>query len=179
MNTQTTYTLLAMYLVVLAIQRSWELWLSRRNWEKLRAQGAREVAGSHFPLFVALHVLYPFALVCEVVLGARPGPGWPLWAAVWIAAQWLRYASVRALGERWNVRIVLLPGAPLVQGGPYRWLPHPNYLAVALELISAPLVFGAWRTAAAATLVNAIAMAVRIPAENRALREAAAEQVSS
>jgi methyltransferase len=176
MSARSTNALLVLYLAVLAIQRLWELSRSRRNWERVRLRGAREVGGSHFPLFVALHVLYPIALIVEVVTVARPGPGWPLWAAVWVVAQWLRYSAVRALGERWNVRIVVIPGEPPVRTGPYQWIAHPNYLAVALELVAAPLVFGAWRTAAAASLVNAIAMAIRIPAENRALREAGAER---
>ena len=83
--------------------------------------------------------------------------------------------AVRTLGERWNVRIVVLPGQPPVSSGIYRWLPHPNYLAVALEFVAAPLMFGAWRTAVICTVLNALAMAVRIPAEVRALREAAGE----
>jgi len=92
---------------------------------------------------------------------------------VWLAAQGLRVAAVRALGERWNVRIVVVPGEPPVSRGIYRWLAHPNYLAVALEFVSAPTMFGAWRTAGAFSALNALAMAVRIPAEERALREAA------
>ena len=163
---------LATYLVVLAAQRVGELVLSRRNLERLRSQGAREVGGGHFPLFVVLHALYPVALVIEVLRGARPGDGWPLWLAVWLAAQALRVAAIATLGERWNVRIVVLPGAPPVRRGIYRWLAHPNYVAVALEFVAAPLMFGAWRTAVAASLLNALAMAVRIPAEERALREA-------
>ncbi len=119
-----------------------------------------------------LHAFYPVALVAEVFRGARPGPGWPLWLGCWLAAQALRLAAIGALGERWNVRIVVLPGVPPVRRGIYRWLAHPNYLAVALEFVAAPLMFGAWRTAIAASTMNAVAMAVRIPAEERALREA-------
>jgi methyltransferase len=163
---------LATYLVVLAVQRVGELALSRRNLRRLHVRGAREVAAGHFPLFVVLHALYPLALIGEVVWGARPGPAWPLWLALWLVAQALRVASIAALGERWNVRIVVLPGVPPVRRGIYRWLAHPNYLAVALEFVAAPLMFGAWRTAFAGSLFNAMAMAVRIPAEERALREA-------
>jgi len=167
---------LAIYLAVLAVERVGELALSRRNVRRLRARGAREVGAGHFWLFVVLHALYPLALVLEVVRGARPGPGWPLWLALWLVAQALRVAAVAALGERWNVRIVVLPGVPPVQRGIYRWLAHPNYLAVALEFVSAPLMFGAWRTALAGSLLNAGALAVRIPAEERALREAGEAQ---
>ena len=160
------------YLVVLAVQRFGELALSRRNFQRLRGRGAREEGAGHFSLFIMLHALYPVALVVELLRGARPGPGWPLWLTAWLLAQALRVAAIVALGERWNVRIVVLPGVPPVRRGVYRWLAHPNYLAVALEFVAAPLMFGAWRTAIAASLFNAVAMAVRIPAEERALREA-------
>ena len=172
MTTSSPWRSLAAYLVVLAAQRLGELALSRRNLERLRARGAQEVGASHFPLFVVLHALYPMALVVEVMRGARPGPGWPVWLVTWLAAQALRAAAIVTLGERWNVRIVLLPGVPPSRRGVYRWLAHPNYLAVALEFVAAPLMFGAWRTALAASLFNALAMAVRIPAEERALRAA-------
>ena len=165
---------LAVYLAVLLLQRLGELWLSRRNIARLAARGGVELHAGHFWMFVVLHAAYPLALVAEVVAGARPGPAWPVWLGVWLAAQALRVAAVRTLGERWNVRIVVLPGEPPVSAGIYRWLPHPNYVAVALELVSAPLAFGAWRTAAAFSALNALAMAVRVPAEERALREAAA-----
>jgi methyltransferase len=165
---------LCVYLGVVAAQRSGELWLSRRNLASLAARGAVESHGGHFWMFVVLHSAYPAALVAEVLTGARPPAAWPLWLGVWLAAQALRAASVRALGERWNARIVVVPGEPPVTQGIYRWLAHPNYVAVALEFVSGALMFGAWRTAGAFSALNALAMAVRIPAEERALREAAA-----
>src|SRR5262249_7035367 len=148
--------------------RGVELWLSSRNRARLRSRGAVEVGAGHFPLFVALHAVYPAALVIEVLRGARPGAAWPLWLALWLAAQGLRIAAMRALGERWNARIVVLPGEPPVRTGIYRWLAHPNYVAVAIEFVTGPLVFGAWRTAVGASLGNALALAVRIPVEERA-----------
>ena len=161
---------LGLFLVVLAAQRLGELVLSARNARRLVARGAREHAGGHFPLLVLVHVLFPLLLVVEVVgLGARPGPAWPLWLALWLGAQALRYAAVRALGERWTVRIFVLPGAPLVTGGPYRWVRHPNYLAVVLELLAAPMLFGAWRTALVVGVLDAFALRLRIAEEERAL----------
>jgi methyltransferase len=171
---------LAGYLVAVLLQRVGELWLSRRNLARLVGRGAIEAHAGHFWMFVVLHAGYPIALVAEVVVGgARPPAAWPLWLATWLAAQALRVAAIRALGERWNVRIVVLPGAAPVRDGVYRWLAHPNYVAVALEFISAPLMFGAWRTAVACSALNALAMAVRIPAEERALRAAAESQPRS
>ena len=162
---------LVVYLIVLALQRSGELVLSARHVRRLRARGAREHGAAHFPWIVGVHVLFPLLLGLEVgVLGARPGPGWPLWLMLWLAAQALRYAAVRALGERWTVHIWVLPGEPLVQRGPYRWLRHPNYVAVGLELIAAPLIFGAWRTAIVISLLDLIVLRMRIRAEEAALR---------
>ncbi len=161
---------LAVFLAVLAVQRTTELVISARHSRRLRARGAREVGAGHFPLIVAVHVAFPLALAAEVLLlGARPGPLWPAWLGLWLAAQALRVAAIRALGERWSVRILILPDAPLVRRGPYRLLRHPNYLAVALELLAAPLMFGAWRTALAITLFDLVALAIRIRAEDRGL----------
>jgi len=173
MSAAVPWAPLGAYLAVLALQRAGELLLSARNLGRLRARGAVEYGAGHFPLFVLLHGAYPVALVLEVLAGARAGPAWPLWLGLWLAAQALRITAIGTLGERWNVRIVVLPGEPPVERGIYRWLPHPNYVAVALEFVAAPLMFGAWRTALGGSLLNAVAMAVRIPAEERALRRAA------
>jgi methyltransferase len=160
----------ASFTALLGVQRLWELGLSKRHAEALRARGAIEHGSGHFPLFVVLHTLLLVGMVAEVAwLGARPGALWPLWALLFIAAQLLRYAAIRALGPYWNVRVLVIPGAPLVKSGPYRFLKHPNYVAVALELVAAPMIFGAWRTALAVTLLNALALMVRIRCEDRAL----------
>jgi methyltransferase len=120
-----------------------------------------------------VHALFPILLGLEVLLlGARPDAGWPLWLALWLAAQALRYAAVGALGERWTVRIWVLPGAPLVRRGPYRLLRHPNYVAVVVELLAAPLLFGAWRTALVIGVLDLLVLRQRIRAEEAALGSA-------
>ena len=172
MNDAVVWGAYAAHIALFAFTRVGELLLSRRNLAKLRALGARESSAKHFPWIVLLHSSYPLALGWEIASGAAPRAAWPLWLVVWGVAQGLRFASIRALGPRWNVRIVTLPGEPRVTHGIYRWLRHPNYLAVVLEFLAAPLAFGAWRTALACTLANAAVMAVRIPAEERALLEA-------
>jgi methyltransferase len=169
-----TVAALAVYLAALLLARTGELALSRRNLARLAARGGVEAHAGHFWMFVVLHAAYPVALVAEVIAGARPPAWWPVWLAFWLAAQALRAAAIAALGERWNVRIVVVPGELPVRHGIYRWLSHPNYIAVALEFVAAPLLFGAWRTAVVFSAFNALAMAVRIPAEERALRTAAA-----
>jgi methyltransferase len=161
---------LAAFLAFLVVQRGLELVLSARNARRLAARGGREFGARHFPLLVLVHTLFPLLLMAEVaLLGARPGPAWPLWLGLWLAAQALRYWAITALGDAWNVRIWVVPGAPLVSRGPYRFLRHPNYVAVVVELIAAPLLFGAWRTALVITVLNALALRIRIAAEERAL----------
>jgi methyltransferase len=161
---------LAAFLVVLAVERAIELQLSARNAARARARGGTEHGRGHFALFVALHALLPFALIAEVGwMRARPGPTWPLWLALFLLGQALRVWAIRTLGERWNVRVWVVPGEPPIRRGPYRWLRHPNYLAVVLELLAGPMMFGAWRTAVAASALNVVALAVRIPVEERAL----------
>lgn len=161
---------LGAFLLVIVLQRLAELALSARNARRLEGRGAREHGAGHFPLLVLVHVLYPLALATEVLwLGTRPGPLWPLWLGLWTAAQALRYSAIRALGEHWNVRILVVPGAPLVHSGPYRWLRHPNYVAVVIELVAGTLLFGAWRAALLISALNAVALTIRIRAEERAL----------
>lgn len=161
---------LAAFLIVAVAQRVGELLLSRRNAQRVRARGAREYGAGHFPFIVAVHVLFFVSLTVEVaLLGARPGNLWPLWLSLWVAAQGLRYAAIHALGDRWNVRILVVPGEPPVRSGPYKFLRHPNYVAVVVELIAASLLFGAWRTAIVITLLNAMALRIRIRAEDAVL----------
>lgn len=162
--------LLLAFLGFLVLQRMAELMLAGRNARLLRARGARESGASHYKWLVILHTLFPIALATEVmVLGARPGLLAPLWLSAWLAAQLLRYAAIRALGEYWNTRILVVPGAPLVRRGIYRWLRHPNYVAVVLELLAAPLMFGAWRTALLFSLTNLVLLRIRIRCEEQAL----------
>lgn len=164
---------LVVFLVYHAAQRAYELALSARNVRHVRSLGGVEHGASHFPLLVLVHVLLPIGLVAEVVWGgARPPQLWPAWLLLFAAAQALRAWSIHTLGPRWNVRIWVVPGMPLVRSGAYRFFRHPNYVAVVAELVAAPMVFGAWRTAVVVSLLNAIALTVRIRAEDRALTTA-------
>jgi methyltransferase len=167
-------TALAGFLAVILAQRIAELLVSARNARRVRSRGAIEPRADRFPWIVAIHVLFPVALAVEVAaLGARPGGFAAFWAVAWLAAQGLRYWAMWALGDRWNVRVLVVPGEPPVRRGPYRWLRHPNYLAVAIELFAGPLIFGAWRTALVFTLLNLLVLSRRVRIEERALAEAA------
>ncbi|MDR7867991.1 MAG: isoprenylcysteine carboxylmethyltransferase family protein [Sporomusaceae bacterium] len=154
-----------------AVQRLAELALAARNRRWLLGRGARESGAGHYPLFVVLHAGWLAGWLAEgLARGGGPGEAWPLWLGLFLAAQGLRYWCIVSLGRRWSTRILVLPGVPPVRRGPYRYLRHPNYLAVAAELLCGPLIFGAWFTALAAGIANAwLLLAVRIPAEEEAL----------
>lgn len=158
-------------LALVSLERVAELVVSGRNARRALARGGVELGRGHYPAMVVFHALVLVACAVEPWLLPRP---WPLaaslaFAALVVAAQGLRWWAVATLGPRWSTRIVVLPGAPPVVGGPYRFLRHPNYLAVVVELLALPLALGAVWTAALATVGNAALLAVRIPAEERAL----------
>jgi len=161
------------YLVLLVAERALELVVSRRNARRALAAGGVEAGRGHYPVMVLFHSAFLLACVAEPVLWPRH---WPMAAAVAalsaaLLAQGLRWWAIATLRGRWNTRIIVLPGAPPVVGGPYRILAHPNYLAVAVELLAVPLIGGALVTAVLATLGNAALLAIRIPAEEQALGE--------
>lgn len=155
-----------------AVERLVELVVSTRNARWSFDRGGVESGRGHFPAMVALHSGLQVACVAEVVLADRPflpWLGWPMLAVV-VASQVLRWWCVTTLGTRWNTRIIIVPGLPLVAGGPYRWLRHPNYVAVVAEGVALPLVHTAWVTALCFTVLNAVLLLrFRIPAEERAL----------
>ena len=158
------------FAALLVAQRLVELRISARHAALLLARGAVEHGREHYPLLVLVHTLLPLGMIAEAMfLGARPFPTWPLWALLFALAQVLRYAAIRALGTYWNVRVLVVPGAELVRGGPYRWFRHPNYVAVVIELFAAPMLFGAWRTALVVSALNAVALTLRIRCEEQAL----------
>jgi methyltransferase len=121
-----------------------------------------------------LHSLW---LVSTLVEGLLRGPVfpvyWPAALALFLLVQPLRYWAILSLGESWNTKILVVPGAKPVRSGPYRYLNHPNYVVVVVEILAFSLIFGAWLTALAFTLLNAVVLRVRIREENRALGELA------
>ena len=155
----------------LIVQRLAELSLANRNTRCLLAMGAYEAGREHYGLLVALHVLYFICLPLEFYLrGTQLSQAWPFFFCLFLLAQFGRIWVIRTLGSRWTTRIIVLPGAPLVRSGPYRWLNHPNYWVVSVELFAVPMMFGALWTALVLTMANAcILLFLRIPAENRAL----------
>ena len=160
-------------LVAVALERGVELGLSVRNARVARARGGVESGQGHYPAMAVFHGLFLVACALEVVVLRRPFLGvlgWVALAAV-LSAQALRYWAIATLGWRWNTRIMVIPGDPPVTAGPYRFVRHPNYVAVIAEMAALPLVHGAWLTAGVFTLGNAWLLRVRIRAEERALGE--------
>ncbi|WP_158867496.1 isoprenylcysteine carboxyl methyltransferase family protein [Leifsonia sp. AG29] len=163
------YTLL---ILATGAERIAELVVSNRNARWSFARGGVEFGRRHFPPMVALHTGLLLACLAEVWFGGRPflpWLGWPMLVLV-LASQGLRWWCIATLGPRWNTRVIIVRDLPLVASGPYRWLKHPNYVAVVVEGFALPLVHTAWITALAFTVLNAVLLlAVRIPCENRAL----------
>jgi methyltransferase len=155
-------------LALVTLQRVGELVLSRSNTQKLLARGAIEVAPRHYALIVAIHATW---LISLWVFG-HDRPVNILALLVYLLLQGFRFWVMCTLGSRWTTRIIVLPEQPLVSGGPYRFLSHPNYAVVAAEIAVLPLVFGLPLLAAVFTALNAAALAIRIRAENHALAAA-------
>jgi len=167
-DSRAAYTV---FIGLIAVQRLWELEISKRNLRTLRLRGGAEAGAGHYPWMVALHTAFLISCVSEVWLLDRP---WrPLVGLVsmivLITALGLRWWALRTLGDRWTTRIVVVPGEHLVTSGPYRWLRHPNYIAVVLEIAAVPMIHCAWITAVVFSLANFVLLRVRIGAEEAAL----------
>lgn len=156
-----------------AVQRLWELSRSARNEARIRAAGGREHAPEQMAWMRALHVGWLIAMVLEVSLFDRAASASVTVVAViaFLVGQGLRFAAMRALGPRWTVKIMTLPGHRAVSSGVFRWIRHPNYVGVTLELAALPLVGGAWVTAIVGSVLNGLLLHARIRAEEAALRE--------
>lgn len=156
----------------IALQRLVELRIAQRNREWALATGAQEFGARHYPLFFILHSGWLVGWVLEAgQQGGQLSRVWRVWLGLFALAQALRYWCMISLGRFWNTRILVIPGASPVRRGPYRWFKHPNYLGVAIELACVPLIFGVWKTALAASILNAtLLLGIRIPTEEEALQ---------
>jgi methyltransferase len=156
----------AAILALVTAERLIELVIANRNTKALLARGAHEVGRAHYPVIVALHAFW-LASLWYYALG-RPIL-WPLMILFGLL-QLARIWVLATLGSRWTTRIIILPGAPLVTGGPFRILRHPNYAVVVGEIALLPLAFGLWPIALLFSLLNAAVLALRIRTEDGALR---------
>ncbi|WP_409304505.1 isoprenylcysteine carboxyl methyltransferase family protein [Peribacillus sp. SCS-155] len=158
------------FISVIAIQRLIELKIAKKNENWMKAQGAVEFGQSHYPWMVLMHIGFFGILILETVLkGFAAASFWPVWMAVFILAQTVRIWVIMSLGKYWNTKIIVLPESEITVKGPYKFLKHPNYLVVAVEIIVISLIFNAYFTGVLFTLLNLWMMAVRIPEEENAL----------
>jgi methyltransferase len=158
-------TLAIPLLACVTVERLAELWLAHRNTAALMARGAYEAAPEHYPLIVSLHTLW----IVGLWLFGWSAPVNFAWLAAFLLLQIPRFWVMATLGRRWTTRIIVLPGAPLLATGPYRFLPHPNYLVVIGEIAVLPLCLGLPWFAFIFSIANLAVLAIRIRAENASL----------
>jgi methyltransferase len=159
----------AILLAYLTAQRLIELWWAKRNEERLFAAGGVQYGRAHLSLMVLLHAAWMVGLW----MLAYDRPIQPVFFALFVILQMARFWVLATLGRRWTIRIIVIPGERLVTDGPFRFLRHPNYAVVAGEIAVVPLALGLPLYALVFSILNAAMMAIRIPAENAALSQAA------
>lgn len=156
---------------LICIQRLVELRIAKRNEQYMKQRGAIEFGQSHYPFIVALHILFLCSLLLEyLVKSPSLNVLCVLLLTLFFLLQISRIWVIKSLGHFWNTKIIVLPNANLVKKGPYKWISHPNYVIVALEILVIPLIFQAYFTAVIFTILNMVMMLVRIPAEEAALK---------
>jgi methyltransferase len=158
-------TFATLVLTLVTLQRFGELVLSRYNTRKLLARGAIEFAPGHYPFVLAIHA----AWLTTLWIWGRDQDVNLVALSIFILLQALRFWVLATLGSRWTTRIIVLPDAPLVTEGPYKYLSHPNYAIVAAEIAVLPLALHLALLALIFTVLNALVLVIRIRAEARAL----------
>lgn len=164
--------MLFLFLGLLALQRGGELLLAKRNERFMKAEGAYEVGAGHYRWIVLMHIGWFVSMIAEYLF-VRPeaSPVWPLLLGVFLLMQCLRYYVITTLGRYWNTRIIILPGARRIQRGLYKYINHPNYWIVRVELLVVPLIFQLYTTAVVFSLLNFFLLQHRIRIENEALSQ--------
>lgn len=158
-------------LILLMAQRFYELRLAKRNTRLLLEKGGVEFGANHYWLIVLLHVLFFVGMIVEaVVRGIHPSSSWQFLATLFLFTQAARIWVIRSMNGRWTTRILVVPNEILVSKGPFRYLSHPNYTVVAIEIFIFPLIFGLFYSAVIFSVLNGIVLLfIRIPEERRAL----------
>jgi methyltransferase len=142
-----------LFLIIIIVQRVSELFIARRNEAHMKSMGGEEHGRDHYPLIVAVHLLFLLSFTLEVI------------------TQIIRYWAVFSLGAFWNTKIIIVPDLEVVAKGPYRFMRHPNYLVVTVEILFLPIFFQAYATAILFTVLNAAILTIRIRAEEKALMQ--------
>lgn len=152
------------------VQRVFELVVAKRNERWLKARGGVEFGSRHYPIIVLIHSAFLMTMIFEVLyFNHEISRFWVVLLVGFLLTQGMRVWALRSLGPYWNTKIIVLPGARVVKKGPYRFIKHPNYVIVALEIILIPLMFNAYFTAILFTIFNLLILSIRIPTEEKAL----------
>ncbi len=165
------------FLLFIILQRAAELVLARRNEKTLKAQGAIEFDKNGYKVIAIMHVTFFISLIFEkIFLHRQIDTYWFVFVSLFLGAQGLRYWAIRSLGTHWNTKVLVIPGKRLVTRGPYKYIRHPNYIAVITEIAAIPLIFSCYITATVFSLINFFLLRRRIKIEDGALREASTFQ---
>lgn len=160
-----------LFITLLAVQRLSELVLARYNEDRLKAKGGLEFGSSHYPWIVLMHLGFFSSFIAEVnFLDKNVSAIWPFWLSIFLLVQIGRVWVIASLGPYWNTKIIVLPDVEVIAKGPYKYVKHPNYIIVATEILVISFLYNAFVTATLFTCLNAWAMSVRIPIEERALK---------
>ncbi|GLB57922.1 isoprenylcysteine carboxyl methyltransferase family protein [Cytobacillus sp. NCCP-133] len=164
--------LFLLFIAIIIVQRAAELMVAKSNEKWMKSQGALEFGQGHYKWIVFIHTMFLISCILEVfILEKSLSPFWPFFLCLFVVAQAERIWAISSLGRFWNTKIIVLPGANVIRKGPYRFFKHPNYMIVAAEFLVIPLLFKAHLTAIVFTIVNSIILSIRIPAEEKALKE--------
>jgi methyltransferase len=177
----TSLTFFTVLVALVGLERLAELVVSKRNAAWSMAHGGHETGKGHYPVMVVLHTGLLVGALVEAYV-RRPDVRLALAVVTTLlvlASQGLRWWCIATLGRRWNTRVIVVPGLAPVTSGPYRFLSHPNYVAVVVEGVALPLVHAAWVTALVFTVLNAALLTVRLRVENAALATLPAPSTSS
>lgn len=164
--------MLFLFLGLLALQRLGELLLAKRNERLMKAEGAYEVGAGHYRWIVLMHIGWFVSMIVEhLVVQPEASPAWSFLLGVFLLMQILRYYVIMTLGKYWNTRIIILPGSRRIQSGLYKYITHPNYWIVRVELLVVPLIFQLYGTAVLFSILNFFLLRHRIRIENEALAQ--------
>ncbi|SEM82881.1 15-methylpalmitoyl-4-hydroxy-2-pyrone 4-O-methyltransferase [Mesobacillus persicus] len=161
-----------LFVTIIVFQRAIELVIAKKNERWMKAKGAVEFGAEHYPIMVLIHTAFFITMILEVLYFNRElSQFWVVLFGGFLFTQAMRIWALKSLGPYWNTKIIVLPGAEIVKKGPYRYIKHPNYFIVALELAIIPLMFNAYTTAILFTILNMAILSIRIPTEEKALKE--------
>ncbi|MDP4083503.1 MAG: isoprenylcysteine carboxylmethyltransferase family protein [Bacillota bacterium] len=165
------WTFFLVFISCITFQRMIELIIASHNEKWMKNQGAIEFGKQHYHYIVSMHLLFFISFIGEkVIFNHGLTAWWPIFLIIFLMTQMMRIWALHSLGRYWNTKIIVLPNTNVVRNGPYRFIKHPNYLIVSMEIILIPLFFKAYITATLFTLLNIWILSIRIPEEENALK---------